>query len=644
MANVRKKQIENVQGNDSNTNNTSTAKKAENNREQEIEQMTIGQVVDETKEIVSSDEIARSDEDDSSENATDLESSNDDAESKDSKEETQAPPKKRMTSAERRAKMQAEAQQREKESEEWRKRNKEIFDSVLAFAKTDDIGDLEEDYNDVEPERLIKITQTQREKTKVTFTQKKNNISGGIGAIDELVNSQRAYFESSVTIPQNWRGRALLRFSTLIKKYEEPLIEALHRDLGISKYEAYMTEIAPVYEELNIVREKYRPWTKKKRARIAFKMFPAFTRTDWHPLGCACIINSWQSPVAGAVIPMVSALAAGCTITVKNSSRTRRVNEVLAAAIDELFKPECVKFIYGEDDLDRALGSARFNKIFYCGSREGATEVLHGAAENLAKPTILIEGNNPCYVDQTVDLKMAAKRIMWGKMIHAGQTRLTPSWVICHESVQKAFINRLYEYVKNTYGENPIESDDYPRMFSRKEYEQACSLIDNLGSKANVIFGGERDAKTLRIAPTVILVDTINHPIFKKKIIGPILPVVAYKRPEDAFDEIGKLPTPPALYLFTNNKPAIRYASFYVEYGCGCINDTLMQVANRFSSRYMMGNAGFGAVGGKAGVEEFGIRKLITKSNKRFTQSFRFPPFPQDIKKIQRKYKLKSNR
>ncbi len=487
------------------------------------------------------------------------------------------------------------------------------------------------------PEQILSHQEAPSFRQGSSFTFKRNNFDGGPNAISEILASHRKYFDSHTTRPSSWRGRALSRFNMLIQKYEEPLIEALHRDLGISRYEAYLTELAPVYEEFKTVRNDFGKWTDPRKMSPITKVFPTRYSTSWHPLGCSCIINSWQSPVTGAIVPMIDALAAGCTIVVKNSIRTKRCNEVLAVAIDELFKHECVRFIFGDEELDRILASAGFDKIFYTGRRESAVAIMQGAALNLTSPTLMLDGNCPCFVDKTAKIEQAAQRIMWGKLLHAGQMRLSPSWAIVHESVINSFVNRTFEFVRNTYGENPIEHPDYPRMFSKAEYDEACALLDKLGSRTEVVYGGERDPKTLKIAPTVIMANSIQHSIFRKRIIGPILPVVAFDLTEPAFAEIGRFSTPPAFYLFSTNKSMIRYAQQNVKASGGCLNDTVMQVYNRKGSTAALGSAGMGYRGSRFGVMQFGARRTYAESGG-LVRKFRFAPF-SDLKKIQHMFK-----
>ncbi len=542
---------------------------------------------------------------------------------------------------ERKRREKEKKEQEEKRAQAWYAENTRNFKSVLDHVQSDD-----EEFSDAidEAEGILSADATPKVQGNVSFSMKRNNFDGGPTAISEILAKQKEYYDTCVTISFKWRGRALGRLNSLFRKYEKPLLEAVRRDLGICAYEAYLTEIAPVYEEFRTVRDSFREWTDPHWRRPSWRFLPTKFSSNWRPLGCACIINSWQSPILGAMTPLISALAAGCTVVLKNSSRTKRVNEVLAVMIDELFKPECVRFIFGDEKLDKILANAGFNKIFYCGRRESAVAIMQGAALNLTSPTLVLDGNCPVLVEKSCDIDLAATRTMWGKMLHAGQMRISPSWACVHESMVNQFINRTYEYVKKTYGDNPMEHPDYPKMFSKAEYDEACALLEGLGAKSKIVYGGQRDPKKLKIAPTVVLVDSFSHSIFKKRIIGPILPVVSYDRPETAFSEIGKLATPPSIYLFTKNKQIIWYAEKYVDSGDGCINDTMMHMFYRRSSTSLMGSAGMGYAGGKRGVESFGARRTLAKTGKHFVRKFRFMPFPKSLRKLQKFFKTGTNK
>ncbi len=527
--------------------------------------------------------------------------------------------------------------------------NQASYDKAVAMSELEDEDFLGDENNapsvEIEVETVEKdeTSKTGRKKTKSTerFSASKNNFEGGQGAIDEMIERQRDYYDSHITQRFEWRDTALARLHSLIHKYEKPLVEALHRDLGITRYEAYMTELAPVYETFAVTRKNLRKWTGRTRLGTAsWRVFPETYETYLQPYGVVCIINTWNSPVLMSLLPLCYALAAGNTVVIKNSNRTRRVNQVLNAAVLELFKPDYVRFIYGEDNLDKALVNSNFDKVFFTGNRDMEHEVLRGAAEALAPTTMLLSGNNPVVVDSTANIDSAAEKVMWGKMIHSGQTRITPSYAFVSEKVHKTFINRTYTYIQSVYGKEPIKSKDYPRMFSKTEYDQACKTIDDLAKRGKIIYGGERDPKKLRIAPTVILVNSVNNQALKKPIIGPVLPVVTFKHPEEAFEAINKMPTPPALYLFTKSKSAIKYAMNYVAFGSGCINDTMMQISNVKKSYGAMGEGGMGGIGGRYGVEAFGVQKLIARGRKKIP-AFRRAPFPESIKKIQRRFKYR---
>ncbi|MGI6216700.1 MAG: aldehyde dehydrogenase family protein [Coriobacteriales bacterium] len=558
------------------------------------------------------------------------------------------------SSNQRKAMQKARDEAREKrdaEVEEQREKNKVSLEKAMKASKTDvdldafdddTIGLLAEEEDENNTGKLEKKTR-EFVKPKTRFTEKDNNFDGDFNTVESMLIAQREFFNSLVTRPRNWRDSAVTRLHGLINRYETPLLEALSRDLGISKYEAYLTELAPVHEELGRIRKNIDNWTEKKRGPLTAALFPTRFKTKLQPLGCICIINSWQSPVATAMIALGDALATGNVIILKNSGRCKRTNQVLASMLVEVYKPGYVKFIFGGDDLDQVLINCPFDKVLYVGPRENKATVLQSTAAAGAGVAMLLDGNNPVYVDSSVKVNMAAERIMTGKMLHAGQTRLAPSYVHISESLHKSFINRTYDWVRNTYGNDPIHSKEYPRMFSKREYKEVCDLIDGIGSKEELIYGGERDPKTLRIAPTVILAKSIDAPIFRKKIFGPVLVVTTFKRPEEVFGSINKGHTPPAFYCFTKNKSAVKFMINNVRFGEGCINDTVIQTFNRLTTHGALGDAGMGTIGGLAGLEEFSERKTIAISNSMFTRKFRFQPFPKEYKKLRRLYRYRSN-
>lgn len=532
-----------------------------------------------------------------------------------------------------------------------RVKNEAYFEQATKLSEASDtdfeelesqIGDVDFENEFITGERLAPKNTKKREKPKGKFTTQSNNIAGDVNTIASLQSKQRDFFDSQTELQQGWRRSCMNRLHQLMDKYETPLIEAITRDLGITRYEAYLTELAPIHAEFTRLRKKIDSWIPVKSVTPTLKLLPTRYKRCWQPYGTVLIINSWESPVADAVISLAEALAAGNTVTLKNSGRTKRCNEVLASAFNELFKPDCVRFVFGGTDLDEALLDAGYDKTLYIGPRENAPRVLEANINTTAPTTLMLDGSNACFVDATCNLDQAADRIMWGKMIHAGQTRYTPHYALVKDSVHKSFINRTYAYVEETYGKDPIRAKGYPRMFSRSEYDQACAFLDSLPSKAKIIYGGERDPKTLRIAPTVVLCESIDNPIFKKKIVGPILLVGTFDKADDAFQRINDLPTPPALYLFTTSKNVQEYTMEKVRFGQLCINDCMSQILDRKGVHAATGDNGCGAIGGMRGIEEFGSYRLVAVNRKNDSmKKWRETPFPTDgYEKIKKKFKF----
>ncbi|MGI6221706.1 MAG: aldehyde dehydrogenase family protein [Coriobacteriales bacterium] len=561
------------------------------------------------------------------------------------------------TRAEKKQKEDAKAAYRKRrieEIEEQKALNLDGYNKAMAFAEAEDAEGFEYTSEDVyaatdKPTSVMEGKRTQKKlkkagllsdapkkvRSKSTYTMRENNLEGGVGAIDGIIAAQREYYGIGKSRSIEWRTKAMERLSKLIRTYEKPLIEALHRDLGISRSEAYMTEIAPLHEELRVLYGNVESWTGRKMQRFVPKMWKTRFYSYWQPMGTVCIINSWKSPVYMALSTMAAAVAAGNTVVLKNSSRTWRCNEVIASAIVELFTPDFVRFIYGGDDVDEVLAVSDFDKVVYIGEKDEAQMMRMGTAQSGADLSLVLDGNCPVFVDGTFSVSRSAERIMWGKMLHAGQTRISPSVAYVRNDVIKPFVNELFKYVRDHYGKEPIKAEGYPRMFSQIEYDEACEILDKMGGKAEIVVGGGRDEKRLRIEPTVILVDSIDHPLLKKKIVGPILVVAPFHHTGHTLAKIIKAETPPAMYVFTANGATRKYIMQNVDFGSGCVNDTMIQISNRFSAQSGADETGMGSFGGRIGVEAFGSRKTVAVSSKN-THSYRFTEPGDDYSKIAR--------
>ena len=561
------------------------------------------------------------------------------------------------TRAEKKAKEEAKKAYKKRRIEEIEMQkalNKEGYEKAMAFAEAEEAEGFEYTSEDVyastdKPTSVQQGKRIQKKlkreglvsdapkkvRSKSTYTIRENNLEGGVGAIDGIIDAQREYYANGKSRSVEWRAKAMERLSKLIRTYEKPLIEALHRDLGISRSEAYLTEIAPLHEEIRVLYSHVEDWTSGKYQHFVLKMWKTRFYSYWQPKGNVCIINSWKSPVYMGLSMLAAAVAAGNTVVLKNSSRTWRCNEVIASAIVELFTPDFVRFIYGGDDVDEVLAVSDFNKIVYVGDKSAAPMMRMGAAQTGAELSLILDGNCPVFVDGTFSISRSAERIMWGKMIHAGQTRISPSVVYVRNDAIKPFVNELYKYVRDHYGKEPIKAEGYPRMFSKEEYDEACELLDKLGGKAEIVVGGGRDDKRLRIEPTVILVDSLDHPVLKKNIIGPILVVAPFHHTGHTLTRLIKADTPPALYSFTANKATKKYIMQNIDFGSGCVNDTMIQIANRFAAQSGADESGMGSFGGKRGLEEFGSRKSVAISGKQ-THSYRFVDPGDDYSKIAR--------
>ncbi|MCR5845133.1 MAG: aldehyde dehydrogenase family protein [bacterium] len=451
----------------------------------------------------------------------------------------------------------------------------------------------------------------------------------------DLCQKQTQYFNHRLNYPIKEREKAVSFFSLNLKEFENQLVPAIAADLKISEFEAFLTEVAPVHYEFKCMNKNVRDWTRTRNHlpimdRLIFKS--TRFREVWQPIGATCVINSSRSPFAAAMIPAINLLAAGCTGTIKNPSHFERTNQIIEKIIGPVFKENCLKFTVGDESVDTAIAEAGFAKVYYTGPAEKRNAITAAAGKVGASVTMQLNGNNPVIVDHTADLRHAGKRIMWGKCIQGGRLRTAPSCVFAHESLYKPLINRMWEYVKSTYGDHPIDSPNCPKLFNKEEFRLALDIIDNVGSNDKLLFGGKYDAETLAVEPTCILVGSNNSPLLKKENVGPIILVLAYQDLREAVDTIFKRGSSPAMYLFTTNlKGNNYYCTEQLSFGSCCINDVLVQAMNRRTAHGGVAQSGSGMISGPFGLQSFGFYKTVaTADRKKESFNYRYLPYPEN--------------
>lgn len=446
----------------------------------------------------------------------------------------------------------------------------------------------------------------------------------------ELVEQQRTYFRSGATLSYAARMNALRRLEWAINKYEKEVIRALYKDLHKSKQESYMTEIGMAKAELKYCMKHLANWMRKEHVKSTLANFPSKTFTVAEPYGVALIMAPWNYPFLLCIDPLINAIAAGNCVVLKPSAYAGETSEVLANMIASCYPKEYITVVQGGRKENAALLEQRFDYIFFTGSVEVGKLVLEKAAKHVTPVTLELGGKSPCIVDKTANIKMAAKRIAFGKIINSGQTCVAPDYLIVHEDVKDELLDAIKRVWKEMLGTKPLENPNYPRMINAKHYDRVMNLLKN----ELVVTGGYGNSESLQIAPTILDEVTLQSPIMKEEIFGPILPVLVFHTKEEMQDIIRSFEKPLALYLFTTDKAMEKWVLNHISFGGGCINDTIVHLATSEMGFGGVGYSGMGSYHGKIGFETFSHRKSVLKKSNKIDLPIRYHPYSECKEKI----------
>ncbi len=413
-----------------------------------------------------------------------------------------------------------------------------------------------------------------------------------------LVNNQKNYFYTGITKTYQHRLEALKSLKAAIKAFEPQIYEALYQDLGKSKEEAFLTEIGLVLSEISYAIKHLKQWMKPKRVTTPLVLFKAKSLIYREPLGTVLILSPWNYPFQLAINPLVGAIAAGNTAIVKPSSSSEKTALVIDQMLSSVFKSEFVFTVLGSASIAEQLLHEKVDHIFFTGSIPVGKKVMQIASNNLTPVTLELGGKSPCIIDSDTNIKLAAKRIAFGKLINAGQTCIAPDYVLIKPELKKEFVEYFKQSVLEFYGANPLEAKNYPKIISKRHVERLMGLTQN----EQILLGGKTDG--VKIEPTILDHITFDSNVMKEEIFGPILPLIDYNDIDEVIQRLRTKDKPLAFYLFTDNKPLRDKVIDSLSFGGGTVNDTLMHFANH--------HLGFGGVGYSGMGNYHGIRSFNT--------------------------------
>jgi aldehyde dehydrogenase (NAD+) len=430
----------------------------------------------------------------------------------------------------------------------------------------------------------------------------------------------------------SFRKETLIQLLNAIVIHEDEIIEALYDDFKKPAFEAVLTETNYVITELKDTIKNLSKWAKPKKVFPSILNFPSTDFIYKEPYGKVLIIAPWNYPFQLALCPMIAAVAAGNQVVVKPSELTPKTSAVIRKIIEKIFHINHVECIEGGLEVSQKLLAERWDYIFFTGSPTVGKIIAKAAAENLTPVTLELGGKNPCIIDETANLKLAAKRIVWGKFINAGQTCIAPDYILIQKDMKSHFIAYLKTEITKAYGENPALSPDFARIINTKNWLRLANLIE----EEKVIFGGQTDIENNYIAPTLIEENDMESLLMKEEIFGPLLPILSYEKEEDIKTVFSKFEKPLALYVFSENKRFSEKIIKQYSFGGGCINDTVVHFSNKRLPFGGVGHSGIGAYHGRLSFDTFSHKKSIVKKANWLDIPLRYAPYNDKLKSIKK--------
>lgn len=443
-----------------------------------------------------------------------------------------------------------------------------------------------------------------------------------VNRIIETLERQRAYFQSNQTKDIRFRCEQLRKLKSIIRKNETAIQEALWEDLRKSPEEAYLTEISIVLGEIENHLLELKRWTKAKRVPTPLHLFPSSSKIIFEPLGVSLIIAPFNYPFQLVMAPLVGVISSGCCAILKPSPDTPKIALLMEKMIADTFKPEYISLFQGGRETNTHLLQQRFDVIFFTGSSQVGKVVMKAAAEYLTPVILELGGKSPCIVDENANLDKAAKRIIWGKLINAGQTCIAPDYLYVHHAVKDELLSKIAVCIKEMYGEDPQKSRFYPRIVN----ENAMERLEKLMSHGEIHTGGKIDKNDRYIAPTIIDNAPPDSVLMQEEIFGPILPVMTFKHIDEALNYVRKGEKPLAFYYFGKNRSAKDVIAKSTS-GGGCINDALMHITNHHLPFGGVGNSGMGKYHGHHSFLAFSHQRAIVTTPTWIDLPFKYPPF-----------------
>lgn len=452
--------------------------------------------------------------------------------------------------------------------------------------------------------------------------------------INLIFKNQKEFFESGKTINVDYRIKNLKKLNDIIKKNEDKILNELKKDLGKSNFEGYVTEVGILYDDINFHIKNVKKWSSEEKRKSPIVYYPSKSYIYKEPYGVTLIIGPFNYPFQLVIAPLIGAISAGNTAIIKPSENSRNIALLLEKLINENFPEEYLRVVnpLGGKETVSLLLDKPFDYIFFTGSVRVGKLVMQKAAQHLTPVTLELGGKSPCIVDSDAKLKLAAKRIVWGKFLNAGQTCVAPDYLCVHKSVKDELLKLIINEIRIQFGENVRNSGDYPRIVNKSSLERLSGYLND----GKIYYGGNIDEDNLYMEPTLIIKPDLNSPLMSDEIFGPILPILVYEDLDNVIKFINHREKPLALYYFSESKKKIKYVLTSTTSGGVTINDTIIHVANPNLPFGGVGSSGVGKYHGKESFETFTHNKSVMKRGTFIEFNIRFAPYKNKLNLVKR--------
>lgn len=452
--------------------------------------------------------------------------------------------------------------------------------------------------------------------------------------INLIFKNQKEFFESGKTINVDYRIKNLKKLNDIIKKNEDKILNELKKDLGKSNFEGYVTEVGILYDDINFHIKNVKKWSSEEKRKSPIVYYPSKSYIYKEPYGVTLIIGPFNYPFQLVIAPLIGAISAGNTAIIKPSENSRNIALLLEKLINENFPEGYLRVVnpLGGKETVSLLLDKPFDYIFFTGSVRVGKLVMQKAAQHLTPVTLELGGKSPCIVDSDAKLKLAAKRIVWGKFLNAGQTCVAPDYLCVHKSVKDELLKLIINEIRIQFGENVRNSEDYPRIVNKSSLERLSGYLND----GKIYYGGNIDEDNLYMETTLIIKPDLNSPLMSDEIFGPILPILVYEDLDNVIKFINHREKPLALYYFSESKKKIKYVLTSTTSGGVTINDTIIHVANPNLPFGGVGNSGVGKYHGKESFETFTHNKSVMKRGTFIEFNIRFAPYKNKLNLVKR--------